>query len=146
MPFANPAQLDPNEDDVLACVDAMRPGLQRVIDQCSRGEALVCAMTLTYAGLIHARGGAEEPLTKGMAALAGLPRTARKEAQRCHEQIKQIIVKTQERGFSPDAILWSLIGAITSIFASLGHSKAEVDQCVGDMITQLNYARRLSVN
>lgn len=146
MPFANPAQLDPNEDDALACVDAMRPGLQRVIDRCSRMEAFVCAMTLTYAGLIHARGGAEEPLTKAMAAFAELPRPARKEAQRCHEQIKQIIVKTQEQGFSPDAILWSLIGAITNIFTSLGHSKAEVDQCVGDMITQLNYARKLSVS
>ena len=146
MPFANSDQLDPKENDARACVDAMRPELQRLINQGSRAEALVCAMTLTYAGLIHARGGAEEPLRKAMAAFAQLPRPARKEAQRCHEEIKQIIAKTRQQGFSGDAILWSLVGAITNLFTALGHPRAEVDQCTADMIAQLNHARRLSIN
>lgn len=74
MPFSSPPQFDPNgDDDALACVGEMRPKLQRVIDQCTRAEGLVCAMTLTYAGLIHQRGGLEEPLSKALAALAELP-------------------------------------------------------------------------
>jgi hypothetical protein len=49
-PFANSDQLDPKENDARACVDAIRPGLQRLINQGARAEALVCSMTLTYAG------------------------------------------------------------------------------------------------
>jgi hypothetical protein len=146
MPFANPSQLDPIENDAVTCVKVMRPELQRVIDQRPHPDALVCAMTLIYAQLIHACGGRAEPLTKAMTAFTELPRPVRKQAQRCFDQITELIAETRRFGFSADAVMYSLIDAITNTFTGLGRPQAEVDQCMTDMIEQLNYARRLSIN
>jgi hypothetical protein len=137
---------NPNEDDATACVDRMRPQLQKIINQRFRGEALICAMTTSFAELLRERGGSEEPLTRAMAAFTQLPAVARRQVPECHAQIKAVISAVKQESFSPDTILWSMLGAITNIYQGLHFPKHQIDAARDDMIMRLNEARRISIN
>jgi hypothetical protein len=107
--------LDPDADDGFRCVDRMKPKLQEIINQGFRGEALIAAMTLTFAELLRERGGSDKPLLRATEAFTKLPAVARKQTMRCHGQIKAVIADVRQEGFSPDAILWSTLGSLTNI-------------------------------
>lgn len=140
------AALNAAEDDALLCVDRIQPELQNIINQRFRTEALICAMTIAFAELLRERGGSDEPLTRSMAAFAALPATARKQVPDCHSRIKTLISAVRGEGFSLDAILWAVLGAITSIYRGLGFPRHQIDAACNDMIMRLNEARRLSTN
>jgi hypothetical protein len=146
MPFTDAPRFNPKEDDALACVDAMGPELQRVIDQRHSGNALICALSISYAELIRSRGGREELLLQAMECFATLPKNARDETRNCHAQVKEVIGRIQQQGFSADAIMWAMIGAITKVFSAFGFPKAEIDKCLDGMITHLNHARKSAIN
>jgi hypothetical protein len=137
--------VNPHEDAVVL-VDRMRPELQKIINQRFRGEALICAMTTSFTELLRERGGSGEPLTRAMAAFTELPAVARGQVPACHTQIKAVIAAVKQEGFSLDAILWSMLGAITNIYQGLRFPKHQIDAARDDMIMRINEARRLSIN
>ena len=138
--------LDPAEDDAYLCVDRMQPELQKIINQHFRGEALICAMTTTFAGLLKERGGSDEAITRAVEAFAQLPAAVRKEVPDCHARIKNMIDNVQRDGFSQDAILWAMLGAIINLYRSFGFPELKIDGARDDMIMRINEARRLSTH
>jgi hypothetical protein len=134
------------EDDAIQCVDRMRSELQKIINQCSRGDALMAAMTICFAELLRDRGGDDQPLKGAMALFAKLPSIARKETMLCHGQLKTFVAILKNEGFTLDAILWSTLGAITNILGGLGHPRHEIDEARIDMIARINQARSRSIN
>jgi hypothetical protein len=138
--------LNANEDDAVVCVDRMRPELQKIINQRFRGEALICALTTSFAELLRERGGSEEPLTRAMAVFTQLPAVARGQVPGCRTQIMAVIAAVKQEGFSLDAILWSILGAIISMYEGLHFPKHQIDAARDDMIMRIKEARRLSVN
>ena len=133
-------------DDGFRRVDHMKPKVQEIINQGFRGEALIAAMTLTFAELLRKRGGSDEPLLRAMDVFTKLPAVARKQTMGCHAQIKAVIADAQREGFTPDAILWSTLGAITNIYRGLSFPAPEIDAAMKDMISRINEARDLSTN
>jgi len=138
--------LDTKEDDALLCVDRMRPGLQKIINQRFKNDALICAMTTTFAELLRERGGSEEPLIRAAATFSKLPPATRDQMRACHSQIKILITAVKREGFSLDAILWSMLGAITSIYQGFRFPKDQIEAACEDMIRRINEARQLSIN
>jgi hypothetical protein len=63
---------------------------------------------------------------RAMGVFTELPAVARKQTMGCHAQIKAVIADVQREGFSPDAILWSTLGAITNIYRGLGFLATEI--------------------
>jgi hypothetical protein len=57
----------------------MKPKLQGIINQGFQGEALIAAMTLTFAELLRERGGSDEPLLRATEVFTKLPSAARKQ-------------------------------------------------------------------
>ena len=51
-----------------------------------------------------------------------------------------------KQGFSCDAVMWALIGAIGNISRGIGLSEEEIKKVTGDMVTRLNMARSSSMN
>lgn len=139
--------LNPEEEDnALLCVDRMQPGLQNIINQDFKGAALICAMTTAFAELLRERGGSDEPLTRAMAAFSQLPAATREQAQSCHKQVKNLITVVRQEGFSSDAILWSMLDAITKIYQVMRYPKRQIEAAIDDMIRRINESRRLSIN
>src|SRR5262245_45315376 len=108
----NAATLDPKEDDAMQCVDRMRPELQSIIDHGFGLNALIWAINMNFAELVKLRGGDDYWVVKVMAAFSELNRKQRDQAQVCYRRIKKVREKLQASGFSLDAIIWALIGAI----------------------------------
>jgi hypothetical protein len=144
-PMRKPA-LDPEQDNALLCVERMRRTLQNIINQRFKGEALVCAMTTTFAELLRERGGSDEPLTRALGAFSQLPAATREQVRSCHAQVKGSIAAVRREGFSLDSILWSMLGAITSIYQAMRYPEREIEAATHDMIRRINEARRLSIN
>ncbi len=149
MPYADATKLnkpDKKEDDGLACASVMSPELQRILDKRYSGDAFMCAMATTYAELVRSRGGQEEPLLKAMEMFASLPRRARREVPLCHSDLKAMNRRIHAQGFSDDAIMWSMIGAVMNILGQAGTPQAEIDECRNRMIMHLNEARKSSMD
>jgi hypothetical protein len=130
----------PPMDDAVRCIDRMRPELQNVINRCSGGDALMAAMSISFAELLRDRGGDDEPLLRTMKVFTKFPSKVRKEARDAHDRLKILISDLKTEGFTLDVILWSMLGAITNILTSLRHSPQEVDAARADMIGHINRA------
>jgi hypothetical protein len=96
--------------------------------------------------LLRERGGSDETLTRAVAAFGSLPANARQQVPDCHAQIKTLIEGAKQEGFTVDAILWSMLGAIVNVYGGFGFSTAEIDAARDDMIMRINEARRRSMN
>jgi hypothetical protein len=107
------------EDDAYQCVDRMRPELQKIINQCSSGDAFMTALSICFAELLRDRGGDDEPLLRTMDLFMKRSSKIRKETQRIHAQLKTLVAATRSDDFTLDAILWSTVGAITNVMAGI---------------------------
>jgi hypothetical protein len=145
MPNAAPT-LDPKEDDAAQCVDRLRPELQNLINQRMALNSLVWAINLNFAELIKLRGGDETCVLLVMERFLDLNRKQRDQGQVCYRRIKDVRSKLLASGFSLDAIMWALIGAIGNISRGLGIPPDEIDKAMGDMIMRLKMARQSSMN
>jgi hypothetical protein len=136
---------NPAKDDALLCIDRMRPAFQKIIHG-FRGETLLCAMTTAFGELLRARGGSDEPLKRAVAAFTSLPAAIRKEVPDCQSQIKAVIAAVKKEGFTLDAMLWSMLGALVNLFQALDFSEQEIDAAKEALIMRINEAQRVSIN
>ena len=147
MPYRSTSKLTlEHEDDATKCVDRMRPRLQKLIDEGCGADPLMWAINMSFAELARDRGGDDGPIMKLLALFLEFNRARRDQAQVCHRQIKCLNADLNKEGFSHDAIMWSLIGAVGNLSRGLGMPASEIEKCVGDMIRRLNASRSSSMN
>jgi hypothetical protein len=140
-------QLSEKEDDVFACVERMNSALQKIIDQpFGSVQPLLSAMTMTYAQLLHERGGDGQSVLRTLAAYTELPEPLAKQVRNCHAQIESMIGQLKQEGFALDAILSSMLGAILGIYQECPIPQDQIDKARDDMIMALNEARRTSLH
>jgi hypothetical protein len=140
------AKIDPDEDDVFKVVEHTRPALQSLINEGVGLHALIWGINMNFAELVVLRGGDKSAVVNVMSVFPQLSRKQRDQAQVCYRRLKTIRENLDQQGFSYDAIMWALIGAIGNISRGIGLSKEEIEKATGDMITRLNMARSSSMN
>ena len=133
------------EDDPLACADRMNTAMQSICAQ-FRAEAVIGALSTSFAQLIVEYGGSSEPLLKMLQEHSTAPPHLRTPLRECRAQVKTMISSLKRDGFSLYAILWAVLGNILALHTVLGFSQDEINSVRDDMITRINEAQRLSVN
>jgi hypothetical protein len=131
-------QLDPYENARLKCADRMNQELQKLIDQGCGVDVLVWAINMAFADLVLQGDGGDDAVVNGMMLLSKLDPTQRNQAQACHQYINRANAALSKEGFDFDAIMWSLIDAITKMSRGLGMSQDEVKTVRDDMARLLS--------
>lgn len=145
-------RLDPNKNDAFQVVQYIRPMIQNLIDHGFGIEAIVWAINLNFAELLELQSGSPSivvdtsPVFTVLVDYKELDCQQRDEAQGSYRQIKSVRNNLLKQGFSYDAVMWALIGAIGNISRGIGLPAEEVEKVTGDMIMRLNAARRTSMN
>jgi hypothetical protein len=143
---STPEKIDPDAEDAFKVVEHTRPVIQSLINEGLGLNALLWAINMNFAELLVLRGGDDSSIVKVMAVYSELNRKDRNQAQVCFRRLKTMRDNLHKQGFSYDAVIWALIGAIGNISRGIGLSEEEIKKVSGDMITRLNMARSSSMN
>jgi hypothetical protein len=109
-------------------------------------KVLLCAMTNTFAELIYERGGSDEPLNRVFSDFPALPAAIREQVPDCHAKIKAEIAAVRQDGFTLDAVICSMVGALVSLYHALDFSEPEIEDAKEALIAYMNEAQRVSIN
>jgi len=145
MPDMTKPSINSLEDDPLACADRMNTAMQSICAQ-FRAEAVIGALSTSFAQLIVEHGGSSEPLLKMLQEHSTAPPHLRTPLRECHAQVKTMISSLKRDGFSLYALLWAVLGTILRVLTECGFPQDDIDSARDDMIMRINAAQRLSVN
>jgi hypothetical protein len=143
---STPGTLNPDAEDAFKVVEHTRPAIQSLINEGFGLNALIWGLNMNFAELVVLRGGDDSAVVNVMSVFPQLSRKQRDQAQVCYRRLKTMRENLHQQGFSYDAIMWTLIGAIGNISRGIGLSEDEIKKVSGDMIIRLNMARNSSMN
>jgi hypothetical protein len=134
-------EISKNEAAAFACARRMNPALGKILDQRGAVEPFICALTKTFAELLKERGGNSQSFILTLATFSDLPAALHKQVPKYHAHIKVVIGQLKHDGFSLDAILSSMLGAILGLYQACRVPQNQIDDAGDSMIMALNEAQ-----